>query len=61
MSTQPTTGGNDHPHHEPHATHEEQMPVAEADDLEGLKLVMLDSAELATRSACLAVDAGEKI
>jgi DNA repair exonuclease SbcCD ATPase subunit len=61
MSTQPTTGGNDHPHHEPHATHAAQTPVTEADELEGLKLVMLDSAELATRSASLAVDAGEKI
>ena len=61
MSTQPTTGGNDHPHHEPHATHAAQAAVNEADELEGLKLVMLDSAELATRSATLAVDAGEKI
>ena len=61
MSTQPTTGGNDHPHDEPHATHAAQAAVNEADELEGLKLVMLDSAELATRSATLAVDAGEKI
>ena len=61
MSTQPTTGGNDHPNHEPHATHAAQAAVNEADELEGLKLVMLDSAELATRSATLAVDAGEKI
>ena len=61
MSTQPTTGGNDHPNHEPHATHLAQAAVNEADELEGLKLVMLDSAELATRSATLAVDAGEKI
>jgi len=35
--------------------------ITDTDELEGLKIVMLDSAELATRSANLAVGAGEQI
>ena len=61
MSTQPTTGGNDHAHHEDHDTHASDALAADVDELEGLKMVMLDSAELATRSANLAVGAGENL
>ncbi|NBQ06565.1 MAG: hypothetical protein EBU20_07755 [Betaproteobacteria bacterium] len=35
--------------------------ITDTDELEGLKIVMLDSAELATRSANLAVGAGEQM
>jgi DNA repair exonuclease SbcCD ATPase subunit len=78
MSTQPTTGGNDHGHHDEHADHHDQEahvhahahapahapdaePVADNDELEGIKMVALESAELATRSANLAVGAGENM
>jgi peptidoglycan hydrolase CwlO-like protein len=66
MSSQPTTGGNDHDQHEPHDNHaagafSEDSSVPDVDELEGLKMVMLDSAELATRSANLAVGAGENM
>jgi DNA repair exonuclease SbcCD ATPase subunit len=58
MSTQPTTGGHDHGHHDDHAA---PAPVADTDELEGIKMVALESAELATRSANLAVGAGENM
>lgn len=66
MSTQPTTGGNNHNHHEEHPEHPEHhtevaSTAPDVDELEGLKMVMLDSAELATRSANLAVGAGENM
>ena len=65
MSTQPTTGGNDHAHHEDHHehhdTHSSDALATDEDELEGLKMVMLDSAQLATRSANLAVGAGENM
>jgi DNA repair exonuclease SbcCD ATPase subunit len=57
MSTQPTTGGHDHGHQD-HAAHHAQ---ADNDELEGIKMVALESAELATRSANLAVGAGENM
>jgi DNA repair exonuclease SbcCD ATPase subunit len=57
MSTQPTTGGHDHGHQD-HAAHNAQ---SDNDELEGIKIVALESAELATRSANLAVGAGENM
>ena len=64
MSTQPTTGGHDHGHHDSHAApaaHEASPTVSDNDELEGIKMVALESAELATRSANLAVGAGENM
>ena len=68
MSTQPTTGGHDHGHapaHDPaHDHHDDQAAapaVTDTDELEGVKMVALESAELATRSANLAVGAGENM
>ena len=60
MSTQPTTGGHDHGHHDAHAA-PAAAPTADNDELEGIKMVALESAELATRSANLAVGAGENM
>jgi DNA repair exonuclease SbcCD ATPase subunit len=57
MSNQPTTGGHDHGHQD-HAAHNAQ---SDNDELEGIKMVALESAELATRSANLAVGAGENM
>ncbi len=60
MSNQPTTGAHDHGQPEEHAS-----PTAHAavdnDELEGIKMVALESAELATRSANLAIGAGENM
>lgn len=64
MSTQPTTGGHDHDHHDEHAApaaHAASPAYADNDELEGIKMVALESAELATRSANLAVGAGENM
>ena len=64
MSTQPTTGGHDHGHHDEHAApaaHPASPATADNDELEGIKRVALESAELATRSANLAVGAGENM
>ena len=64
MSTQPTTGGHDHGHHDEHAAHAAHAAAPAASDseeLEGIKMVALESAELATRSANLAVGAGENM
>ena len=61
MSTQPTTGGHDHGHHDEHTTHAASPANADNDELEGIKMVALESAELATRSANLAVGAGENM
>ena len=61
MSTQPTTGGNDHAHHDAHEPHHEATPASDLEEIEGLKMVMLDSAELATRSANLGVGAAENM
>lgn len=53
MSTSPTTGNLDQP------TDEISMNASKSpDDLEGLKIVVLESAELATRSANMATNAG---
>jgi myosin heavy subunit len=63
MSTQPTTGGHDHGHHDEHAApaaHASPV-VSDNDELDGIKMVALESAELATRSANLAVGAGENM
>ena len=57
MSTQPTTGGHDHGH----SVHAAPQAQADNDELEGIKMVALESAELATRSANLAVGAGENM
>ena len=64
MSTQPTTGGHDHGHHDEHAAHAAHAAapaVSDSEELEGIKMVALESAELATRSANLAVGAGENM
>jgi len=64
MSTQPTTGGHDHGHHDEHAApaaHAAAPAVSDSEELEGIKMVALESAELATRSANLAVGAGENM
>ena len=64
MSTQPTTGGHDQGHHDDHAApaaHAASPANADNDELEGIKMVALESAELATRSANLAVGAGENM
>ena len=64
MSTQPTTGGHDHGHHDEHAApaaHAAASVASDNEELEGIKLVALESAELATRSANLAVGAGENM
>lgn len=64
MSTQPTTGGHDHGHapaHDHHDDHAAAPAVTDTDELEGVKMVALESAELATRSANLAVGAGENM
>ena len=64
MSTQPTTGGHDHAHDHAQAHHDDhaaEPAVTDTDELEGIKMVALESAELATRSANLAVGAGENM
>jgi len=79
MSTQPTTGENDHGHPADHSAATPSHAAANASDvaataaaevaawdtdaeeLEGIKMVALESAELATRSANLAVGAGENM
>ena len=64
MSTQPTTGGHDHGHHDEHAApaaHAAAPAASDSEELEGIKMVALESAELATRSANLAVGAGENM
>jgi len=65
MSTQPTAGGNEQPHHEAHdeshSSHDAGSAASDVDEIEGLKMLMLDSAELATRSANLAVGSAENM
>jgi DNA repair exonuclease SbcCD ATPase subunit len=60
MSNQPTTGAHDHGHPEEHEASTAHAAV-DNDELEGIKMVALESAELATRSANLAVGAGENM
>ena len=65
MSTQPTAGGNEQTHHEAHdeshSSHVAESAASDVDEIEGLKMLMLDSAELATRSANLAVGSAENM
>ncbi len=64
MSTQPTTGGNDKPQQASHDTssdHAAQSAASDAEELEGLKMLALDSAELATRSANVAAGVAENM
>jgi DNA repair exonuclease SbcCD ATPase subunit len=68
MSTHATTGEGDHGHHDAHADHADHSahaeivaPAVDNDELEGIKMLALESAELATRSANLAVGAGENM
>ena len=64
MSTQPHTDEHGQNAHDAHATsqaHETATVVSDNDELEGIKMVALESAELATRSANLAVGAGENM
>ena len=65
VHSEPTTGASDHHGHEDaHAKPASQAQPAsltqsQEDELEGIKMLALDSAELATRSANLATHAGE--
>jgi DNA repair exonuclease SbcCD ATPase subunit len=64
MSTQPTTGGNDKPQAASHDTpsdHAANVAATDAEELEGLKMLALDSAELATRSANVAAGVAENM
>jgi hypothetical protein len=58
MSTEPIAGEQSQSSHD---AHEASAIVSDNDELEGLKMVALESAELATRSANLAVGAGENM
>jgi len=58
MSTQAIS--DEHEKHS-HDAHEAAPIVSDNDELEGIKMVALESAELATRSANLAVGAGENM
>jgi methyl-accepting chemotaxis protein len=65
VHSEPTTGASDHHGHEDAhakpASQAQPAPLTQAhdDELEGIKMLALDSAELATRSANLATHAGE--
>jgi hypothetical protein len=61
MSTQPTSEEQGKHSHDAHDSHEAAAIVSDNDELEGIKMVALESAELATRSANLAVGAGENM
>ena len=65
MSTQPTAGGNEQIHHEAHdeslSSRVAKSAASDVDEIEGLKMLMLDSTELATRSANLAVGSAENM
>ena len=64
MSTQPTTGGNDNKQQAGHDTsnvHAAQPAASDAEELEGLKMLALDSAELATRAANVAAGVAENM
>ena len=60
MSTQPISDEQEHAHATLHAD-ETAALVSDNDELEGIKMLALESAELATRSANLAVGAGENM
>ena len=57
MSTQPISDEQEHAHATLQAD-ETAALVSDNDELEGIKMLALESAELATRSANLAVGAG---
>ena len=64
MSTQPISDEQGQNSHDAHATSqadETAAIVSDNDELEGIKMLALESAELATRSANLAVGAGENM
>ena len=64
MSTQPISDEQGQNSHDAHATSqadETAALVSDNDELEGIKMLALESAELATRSANLAVGAGENM
>lgn len=61
MSTQPTSEEQGKHSHDSHDAYEAAAIVSDNDELEGIKMVALESAELATRSANLAVGAGENM
>ena len=64
MSTQPISeeqGQNSHDAHATSQADETAAIVSDNDELEGIKMLALESAELATRSANLAVGAGENM
>ena len=60
MSTQPISDEQEHAH-ATLQTDETAALVSDNDELEGIKMLALESAELATRSANLAVGAGENM
>ncbi len=64
MSTQPTTGGNEKTQpagQDTSSVHAAQAASTDAEELEGLKMLALDSAELATRSANVAAGVAENM
>ena len=64
MSTQPTTGGNEKTQpagQDTSSVHAAQPASTDAEELEGLKMLALDSAELATRSANVAAGVAENM
>jgi DNA repair exonuclease SbcCD ATPase subunit len=64
MSTQPTTGGNDKTQsasQDTSSVHAAPSAASDAEELEGLKMLALDSAELATRSANVAAGVAENM
>ena len=64
MSTQPTTGSNDKSHQDSHDTpgvHAAEPATSDVDELQGIKMVALESAELATRSANVAAGVAENM
>ena len=64
MSTQPTTGGNEKTQpadQDTSSVHATQPASTDAEELEGLKMLALDSAELATRSANVAAGVAENM
>jgi DNA repair exonuclease SbcCD ATPase subunit len=64
MSTQPTTGGNEKTQpasQDTASVHAAQSAASDAEELEGLKMLALDSAELATRAANVAAGVAENM
>ena len=59
VHSEPTTGASDHHGHEEAHAKPASLTQSHEEELEGIKMLALDSAELATRSANLATHAGE--